>query len=497
MPRLADQTLDLLPPGVRRPRYDRAALKIGMAHIGVGAFHRCHQAEYTDDVIEQEPGDWGVVGINLRPPSLGSTLEPQDGLYSRALRQGDEVELRVIGCIKRVIDGGESPDTAIAALASSSVVLSTLTITEKGYCHVPASGALDEGNEDILHDLRHPAAPRSALGLLTGALERRRTTHGKGMTLISCDNIPSNGHLLRQVLTDFARVRSPALADWIASEVRFPSTMVDRIVPATQSQDFDYARLECGLDDQGAVVGEPFRQWVVENDFSHGRPAWELAGAQFVQDVQPYELTKMRLLNAAQSAFAYYGALCGHSLTAESARDPVLQQVVRQMLERESAETVPAVPGMEPRTYIRRVFERVANPAIRHTNHQVATDGSQKIVQRLLNPIRDRIRQGRDVNGLTTAVAGWIAYLMASSARFGQRWRATDPWAAEISSMADRGLPEIEIVRRVVSIQPIFGTDLQQNGFSDVLASHVHGLLSPSPRDYLAQSGFLERERLA
>lgn len=316
MPRLADQTLDLLPPGVRRPRYDRAALKIGMAHIGVGAFHRCHQAEYTDDVIEQEPGDWGVVGINLRPPSLGSTLEPQDGLYSRALRQGDEVELRVIGCIKRVIDGGESPDTAIAALASSSVVLSTLTITEKGYCHVPASGALDEGNEDILHDLRHPAAPRSALGLLTGALERRRTTHGKGMTLISCDNIPSNGHLLRQVLTDFARVRSPALADWIASEVRFPSTMVDRIVPATQSQDFDYARLECGLDDQGAVVGEPFRQWVVENDFSHGRPAWELAGAQFVQDVQPYELTKMRLLNAAQSAFAYYGALCGHSLTA-------------------------------------------------------------------------------------------------------------------------------------------------------------------------------------
>lgn len=492
MPRLAERTLDLLPPGIRRPRYDRATLKIGMAHIGVGAFHRCHQAEYTDDVLDQRPGDWGVVGINLRPPRLADSLGVQDGLYSRALRQGDDVELRVIGCIKQVIDSDENHHAAIAALASTAVPICTLTITEKGYCHVPALGTLDMDNEDILHDLRSPDAPRSALGLLAEALERRRMTHGQGMTLLSCDNIPSNGRVLRQVLTDFARMRSPALADWIAAQVRFPSTMVDRIVPATQSQDFEYAARECGLDDQAAVVGEPFRQWVIEDDFSHGRPAWELAGAQLVQDVQPYELIKMRLLNAAQSAFAYYGALCGYSFTYESARDPVLQDVVRNMLVRESVGTVPAAPGMEPMTYIRHVFERVANPAIRHTNHQVATDGSQKIVQRLLNPIRDRLRQGRAINGLAIAVAAWIAYVVASSMRFGQRWSAADPWAAEIAGLADEGLPEIDIVRRVISIKPIFGTDLLGERFAEVLAGHVFGLLSASPKDYLARSGFRE-----
>jgi fructuronate reductase len=236
---------------------------------------------------------------------------------------------------------------------------------------------------------------------------------------------------------------------------------------------------------------------VIEDNFARGRPRWELAGAQLVGDVQPYELIKMRLLNAAQSAFAYYGALCGHTFTFESARDPVLQQVVRNMLDRESAQTIPVAPGMEPSSYIGRVFERVTNPAIRHTNHQVATDGSQKIVQRLLNPIRERMRQGREFTGLATAVAGWIAYLVATSPRFRQRWSAADPWAKEIAGFANEGLPVTEIVRRVVAIEPIFGADLRESGFSDVVASHVTGLLSASPRDYLAQSGLLERERLA
>ena len=338
---LSQATLSRLPAAVRRPAYDRTRLEIGMAHLGVGAFHRCHQAEFTDDMLERRFGPWGVIGINLRPPLLSETLAPQDGLYTRTLRQGDAADLRVIGCIRQVIDAQSDTEAAIAALARPDVGVVTMTITEKGYCHIPATGELDWSHPDIVADLASEA-PCSAPGLIVAALARRVTP----VTLVSCDNIPANGKILEGVIRAFAGRKSPRVLDWIDRNVRFPSTMVDRIVPATMQQDLDFATATIGYSDGAAVVGEPFRQWVIEDSFTGNRPPWDLAGAEFVDDVHAHELVKMRLLNAAQSAFSYFGALCGLEYTYQSARDPVLLRLVRRMLIEESASTVPAVPGM-------------------------------------------------------------------------------------------------------------------------------------------------------
>lgn len=485
MARLNGQTLASLSATVRRPAYDRDQLAVGMAHLGVGAFHRCHQAEFTDDMLEQRFGDWGVVGINLRPPSLGETLGAQDGLYSRTLRHGSESQTRVIGCIRRVIDGSGDVATALEALAAANVSVVTATITEKGYCHVPASGQLDEHHPDVVHDLASPSQPRSAVGLLVEALDRRRRSHGTGLTLISCDNIPSNGRILGNVLLSYADERAPELAAWIRNEVRFPSTMVDRIVPASRSEDLERAAIACGLEDRAAVVGEPFRQWVIEDAFRSRRPDWDLAGAEFVADVGPYELVKMRLLNAAQSAWAYFGALSGLEYTFQSARDPVLGQLVAAMLAEEAAPTVPHVPTMPAASYIASVIDRVRNDAIRHTNHQVATDGSQKIVQRFLGPIRDRRRSGARFDTLALGVAGWIAYVLAAAPQFGSRWTAQDPWAEKIAHMAGRHGDVRSTVREIFAIEPIFGNDLGSDEFVAVLAAHVEGLLAAHPHQYL------------
>ena len=446
-----------------------------MAHLGVGGFHRCHQAEFTDDMLERRFGPWGVVGINLRPPSLVDSLGPQDGLYTRTLREGDNAELRIIGCITEVIDTERDTEAAIAALSRLAISVVTMTITEKGYCHIPSTGELDWSHPDIAADLYGDSPPRSAPGLLVAALTRRTAP----VTLVSCDNIPANGRILKSVVCAFASRRAPQLLPWIERNVRFPSTMVDRIVPATMEQDLTYAASIIGSSDRGAVVGEPFRQWVIEDDFAGPRPPWDLAGAEFVADVHGHELIKMRLLNAAQSAFSYFGALKGLEYTYQSACDPEMAHTVRRMLIEESSTTVPHVPGMEVGPYIELALARISNPAIRHTNHQVATDGSQKIVQRFLNPIRDRIKAGQSYDTLALAVAAWIASLLSASPAFGGRWQASDPWATRVAEIGEATPHDVDaIVGAVVGLTRIFGSDLDTSPFRAVLSWHLRGLLT-------------------
>jgi fructuronate reductase len=486
--RLTSSTLATLPRQVRRPAYDRAGLGIGMAHLGVGAFHRAHQAEFTDDMLEARFGDWGVVGINLRAPRLEPMLGPQDGLFTRTLQEdGAEPRTRAIGCLKTVLDAEADLECSLAALADPRVVVVTMTVTEKGYCHVPATGLPDSAHPDLLHDLAHPQAPRSLPGLLLAALERRRAEKAGPLTLISCDNIPSNGVVLGSAVRALAEQRSADLAAWIADNAAFPSTMVDRIVPATTERDRAAIADALGLDDQGCVVGEPFRQWVIEDRFAGPRPPWDLAGAEFCRDVSGHELIKMRVLNGAQSSFCTLGALIGLDYTFEDARHPVLSRLVRQMLEEETATTLPAVPGMEAAAYIDLSLRRLRNSAIRHTNHQIATDGSQKIVQRLLNPMRDRIRQGRSFDRLACAVAGFIAYLAKASQKLGAPWVPSDPFAQAIRAIADEtGPAAAELVRKVLAIEAIFGRDLPQTpGVAAAVTRHVEGLLSPDPENYL------------
>lgn len=486
---LSTSLLSRLPKSVRRPRYDRAALSVGMAHVGVGAFHRCHQAEFTDDLLEEHFDRWGVVGINIREPTLADTLGRQDGLYTRLLREDDRIDGRVIGCVLRTVDSQQSPAPALEVLASADIDVVTLTVTEKGYCHKPAAGELDLGLSDVLHDLGEPTEPRTVPGLLARALELRMLSHGRPLTLISCDNIPSNGAILKQVVGVMAEERSGALANWIAANAAFPSTMVDRIVPATTSADRQAVEDAFGYSDRAPVVGEPFRQWVIEDNFAGCVPLWDRAGATLVDNVAPFELLKMRVLNAAQSAFSYLGLLAGHEHTCDDAVDPLLVEVVRRMLVQESVPTVPTVAGMPADRYVEQTFARLRNTAIRHRNHQIATDGSQKIVQRILNPVRERLARGEGVEWLSMAAAAWMVYLIVASKRFGRRWRVEDPFSGRVAEIADRvGRDSAVLTAEILANEAYFDRRLADNcDFRAAIARHFDGLLSDDPIAYVRQ----------
>ncbi|TPL68626.1 mannitol dehydrogenase family protein [Mesorhizobium sp. B2-3-15] len=495
--RLGPRLLERLPAAVQKPSYDRAVLSPGMAHLGVGAFHRCHQAEYTDDLLSRRFDRWGIVGINIRPPALAETLGRQDGLYTRLIRENDDVEARVIGSIVKVVDSQDSAAPALEVLVSADIELVTMTVTEKGYCHVPSTGALDLDHPDIVHDLANPEAPRSVPGILTRALERRRATHGRKLTLLSCDNIPTNGVILENVVRSFAERRGNGLADWIAANAAFPSAMVDRIAPAVTQDDLDSVERRFGYRDAAVAVGEPFRQWVIEKKFAGRMPRWDLAGATFVDDVTPFEHLKMRVLNGAQTTLATLGVLAGLEHTSDAIADPLLSVFVRRMLVEQTLPTLMPVAGMNPSAYVEQSLGRLKNTAIRHRNHQIATDGSQKIVQRLLNPIRDRLNLGASIGLLSVPVAGWMAYLILASARFGKRWPVSDPYAGKVAAIADEtGHDARALASAILAIDTIFDPGLAADEtFRQAVTSALGELLSGDPMAAVRHS--LEQDEVA
>lgn len=468
-----------------------------MAQLGVGAFHRSHQAEYTDDLLSLQFDRWGVVGINIRPPTLADTLGRQSGLYTRLIRENSHIEARVIGSIVRVVDSQDSAAPALDVLSSPDIELVTMTVTEKGYCHIPSSGALDLDHPDIVHDLANPGAPRSVPGILARALELRRATHGRSMTLLSCDNIPTNGVILENVVRAFAERRGNGLADWISANAAFPSAMVDRIAPAVTQDDLDSVEQWFGYRDAAVAVCEPFRQWVIEQKFAGRMPRWDLVGATFVDDVTPFEHLKMRVLNGAQTTLATLGVLAGLQHTSDAIADPLLSAFIRRMLVEETLPTLMPVPGVLPLAYVEQSLGRLKNTAIRHRNHQIATDGSQKIVQRLLNPIRDRLSQGQSIGLLSVPVAGWMAYLIQASARFGKRWPVSDPYAdkvAEIAYTTGRDAPAL--TSAILAIDTIFDPGLAANpAFRAAVTSALDELLSDDPMAAIRHS--LEQDEIA
>lgn len=476
-----------LPESVRRPAYDRAALRPGMAHVGVGAFHRAHQAEYTDDLLEHSFDRWGVVGINIRDPLLAPALGSQDGLYTRLMREDDRAEARVIGSIVSVVDAQADAAPALDVLASPEIDVVTLTVTEKGYCHRPASGALDWDLPDIVHDVANPREPRSLPGLILRALELRMLSHARPVTVMSCDNIPANGAVLGAVVRALAERRGAALSDWIAANAAFPSSMVDRIAPATAPADRETVKQRFGYRDDALVVGEPFRQWVIENRFAGRTPRWDRAGASFVSDVAPFERLKMRVLNGAQTTLAYLGVLAGHAHTADDMRDPLLVGFVRRMIFEETLPTLGLVPGVDPRRYAEESLARLRNTAIRHRNHQIATDGSHKIVQRLLDPIRERLRLGRNIALLAVPVAAWMVYLIRASKRFGRSWAADDPYAGAVAAIAERvGGDAQALAAEILAIDAIFHRELAASApFREAIVAGIEGLLAADPLAYV------------
>jgi fructuronate reductase len=487
--RLSSATLASLPAAVRRPGYNRSKLQPGIVHLGLGAFTRAHLCEFTDDALEQEFGAWGITGASLQRPDQRDRLKPQDGLYTFLKRAPAGPELRVIGSALDVLVAPESPQALVAKLAAPETKIVSLTVTEKGYCHDPATGRLRADHPDIVHDLANPAAPRSAIGLIVAGLAARKEAGLGPFTALCCDNLPSNGHVLAGLVRDFAALRDDKLAAWIEANGAFPSTMVDRIVPATTDADIAEVASLLGQDDAAPVIGEPFRQWAVEDVFAAGRPRWDAVGAQMVSEVAPFEFMKLRMLNGAHSSLAYLGYLAGHETVAAASGDPVFARFLQGLWD-EIIPTVPAPQGVDLKTYAGDLLARFQNPAIRHRTWQIAMDGSQKLPQRLLGTIRERLKAGAPIEHLALGVAAWMAYVTGTDEK-GAAIDVRDPLAGEFAIRAKAlGRDAVALSTALFGIGAIFGDDLpREQRFTQAVAGHLDSLFQKGARATAAALG--------
>ncbi len=456
--RLTQAGLAALPATIGRPRYDRAAVRTGIVHLGIGAFHRAHQAAYTEAVLEAGDARWGIAAASLRSADTRDALAPQDGLYTLNV-QGEESSFAVIGSVQRVLVAPKSPAALLDELCRPDVAITSLTVTEKAYCRDPATGLLDEAHPDVVHDLANPQAPRSALGFLASAIAHRRDAGLPPFTVLCCDNLPANGAAVHGVLARFAGLLSPDLGAYVRDEVACPDTMVDRIVPATTAEDRARIAAALGLEDAWPVVAEPFSQWVIEDRFPAGRPAWDAAGAQFVSDVAPFEAMKLRLLNGSHSALAYLGYLAGYETVAEVMGDAGLAAFMESLMA-DVAPTLTMPPGTDVAGYARSLLQRFRNPALRHRTWQIAMDGSQKLPQRLLGVMRERLAQGLPIERHALAVAAWMRYVAGTDER-GRPIDVRDPLAAELATVARAAGPVPErLAPALLGVAAVFGADL-------------------------------------
>ena len=394
------------------PAYDRNALVPRIVHLGFGAFHRAHQAVYTDILAAEHNSDWGYCEVNLIGGEQQiADLNAQDQLYRVAEMSAEAWTSRVVGVVKRALHAQvDGLETVLAAMCEPQVAIVSLTITEKGYCHSPATGQLMLDHPFIVADLQNPRQPKSAPGVIVEALARRRAAGVQAFTVMSCDNMPENGHVMRNVITAYARALDADLADWIEANVTFPSTMVDRIVPAVTAETLDKIEQLTGVRDPAGVACEPFRQWVVEDNFVAGRPAWEKAGAELVADVLPFEEMKLRMLNGSHSFLAYLGYLAGYQHINECMEDENYRRAAHALMLQEQAPTL-SVKGVDLAHYADMLIARYSNPALRHRTWQIAMDGSQKLPQRMLDSVRWHLVHHSDFRLLALGVAGWMRYV--------------------------------------------------------------------------------------
>ncbi len=464
--RLANRTLPTLPKSIGIPRYDRAAVSPGIVHLGVGAFHRAHQAVYVEQCLSSGQTNWGIVGASLQSAATQDALRPQDGLYTLVERGGGGERLRVVGSIGELLTAARDPHALLSAMTHPRIRLITLTITEKAYMR-NASGDLDDAHPGIQDDLAHPHAPRTALGLLVEALARRREAATPPFSVLSCDNLPANGATLHRLLIQFAARRDASLARHL-EDVSCPSCMVDRIVPATTAGDRAHVMEALGVEDAWPVMTEAFTQWVVEDDFPGGRPDWEPFGVQMVRDVRPFEDMKLRLLNGAHSAIAYLGLLSGHETVASAFAAPEIRRFVRQLWD-EAATTLPRGAGLDPETYVAALTERFDNRALAHRTAQIANDGSQKMPQRIVGSALDRLEAGATAGHLMLVVAAWIraCELRGSDAGIAA---FTDPLDGRLAALASERLPATETVAAVFELTGI-ALGSQHRAHLEVLAA--------------------------
>jgi fructuronate reductase len=397
--RLSAQTP--IPASMQTPGYDRAAQAAGIVHIGIGAFHRAHQAVYTDDAMNAGDRDWGIIGASLRSGDVAAQLNPQDGLYTVSARSVAGSELRVVGAVQHVLVASDNPQAVVDAIAAPTTHIVSFTVTEKGYLR-RADGSLD---------LAAAVGAASLYRFVAAGLAARKAAGLGGLTLLSCDNLAGNGAVLRRLMREYFAAYHPGLSAWFDSECRCPATMIDRIVPATTEAGRADVEAMLGVRDEGAVVTEVFSQWVIEDDFAGPRPRWEKVGAELVADVAPYETAKLRMLNGAHSALAYIGLEAGHAFVHQAIADPEIRPVIERLMREEAAPTIDSAPGQDLTAYADALLDRFANPALHHRLIQIAMDGSQKIPQRWLETLAWHQHRGQRCPALETAIAAWIAFL--------------------------------------------------------------------------------------
>lgn len=468
------------------PRLTRSAPapKAGIVHLGLGAFYRAFGAVYIQEAMNASGGDWGIIGVSLRSPGTRDALAPQDGVYT-SVTQGPEGETaELIESVVELLVAPEDPAALLARLSDPAIKLVTLTVTEKGYCYEPATGRLLMDHPDIAHDLAHDI-PRSAPGYLMRALQARRAAGVAPFTVLSCDNLPNNGEVTQGVVLELARAVDPDLADWIEAEGAFPSSMIDRITPATKDEDIARIAKMTGRYDAAPVVHEPFRQWVIEDRFVGGaRPDFAIAGAQMVEDVTPFEHMKLRMLNGTHSSLAYLGYLAGHETIAETVADPVFDHFVQGLWSSEIIPVLDTPPGEDLPSYAAALLERYRNPAIRHRTWQIAMDGSQKLPQRILGTIAEAQAAGHDCPGLMLAVAAWMRYVGGVD-ESGGAIDVRDPLAERLKALSDAAEDPAEKVRALLSVRDVF-SEAQAAAMEPALIPAYEALIAKGARQSIA-----------
>ena len=469
--KLKTANLAKLSDNIAVPTYDRTAISPGIVHISLGAFHRAHQCVYTDELLAEQgekAKNWALCSVGALPndETLCRRLNGQDNLYTVVTRDEGGMSARVIGSIAKVMHAPADPGGVLTRMADKATKIVSLTVTERGYGHDPATGKLDVERSDVAADLMMPKRPKTAIGYVVEALARRREEGLPAFTVMSCDNLQKNGELTRDLTIEFANRRDPSLGNWIAKNGAFPNSMIDRITPGTTQTDIDHIKSHFGIDDAAPIVCEPFKQWVLEDNFCNGRPEWEAVGAQIVPDVYPYELTKLRLLNVVHSAFCYPGYLADYDFVHEAIMDTDIQRFVRRLMDEEITPTLPHAPGMDLPSYKNKLIERFANPEICDGLPRICMDGSQKIGNQMLPIVRERLADGGSIRMLCFSIAAFIRFCRGIDEK-GKPIEIKDPLANELRRAAQAGGRD---PRPFLNLTHVFGADLAAN------ETFVHGV---------------------
>lgn len=467
-----------------RPVYSRQELKSRIVHIGFGAFHRAHQGVITHQVLANLGEDWGICEVNLvGGEELITALREQDHLYTVLEKHPDHTQAKVIGSIVESLHPTfDGISAVLEKMAEPQVAIVSLTVTEKGYCVDPASGQLDQENKAIRHDLFHPDSPESAIGLIVSALRLRKERGLLPFTVLSCDNVQGNGHVASQAVLGFAELQDPGLAMWIRENVTFPCTMVDRIVPAATPETLSDIETAIGVYDPCGIACEPYLQWVIEDNFVNGRPRWDLGGATFVNDVVPFEEMKLRMLNGSHSFLAYLGYLGGYAHISDTMENTAYRHAAFNLMLLEQAPTLNMPTGTDLGGYALQLITRFINPALKHQTWQIAMDGSQKLPQRMVEPLLYHLRKGSDYSALALGVAGWMRYVSGQD-EAGNTIDVRDPLLPRFQAIyAEHGL-DSAVVKPLLAIESIFGTELPQlQLFVDAVTQAYQQLLEHGAR---------------